>query len=314
MKKLIFLVIVIFSTFGCSNEPVLVNPDATVPASSAKPSSSSTSQWGDYNISVTVSADGTIWTYVITRLKANAKNLSHFIIDLNNCRDQSATFADIIWGTVNGSPANLVPTEGSGTTCNPQAITSNFVKFNDLQAATSWTLVLKFDRGYSISETAIAWIKAGTSCNQGTIPGPGCPIESYCSFSQGFFFANGSENNGASQFWLNGLTIGGVTYTQAQGNNAWSIDRGQGGDQTMNGFFQLGAVRLSGVESQVAADAIIIDTYFNGLNIFSTVITTTGNNPYSYFNLPATSNGITKSQVIAAGGRIGDFIDANHCP
>lgn len=314
MKRLILLAIVVFSTFGCSDEPATVNSDASMSASSAKPSPNSTSQWGDYNISVTVSADGSIWTYTITRLKANAKNLSHFIIDLNNCGDQSATFGDIIWGTVNGSPANLVPTEGSGTTCNPQATTTNFVKFNDLQAATSWVLVLKFDRGYSIADTAAVWIKAGTSCNQGTISGPGCPIEEYCSFSQGFFFANGAVNNGASLFWVNGLTIGGVNYTQAQGNNAWFIDRGPGGDQTMNGFFQLGAVRLSGVESEVAADAAIIDAYFTGINIFTTLVTTTGNHPYTYFNLPATSNGITKSQVIAAGGRIGTFVDTNHCP
>lgn len=314
MKRLILLAFVVFSTFGCSDEPVTVTSDASMSASTAKPSPTSTSQWGDYNISVTVSTDGSIWTYTITRLKANAKNLSHFIIDLNNCGDQSPAFGDIIWGTVNGNPANLVPTEGSGTTCNPQATTTNFVKFNDLQAATSWVLVLKFDRGYSIADTAAAWIKAGTSCNQGTISGPGCPIEEYCSFSQGFFFANGAVNNGASLFWVNGLTIGGVNYTQAQGNNAWFIDRGPGGDQTMNGFFQLGAVRLSGIESEVAADAAIIDAYFTGINIFTTLVTTTGNHPYTYFNLPATSNGITKSQVIAAGGRIGTFVDANHCP
>lgn len=315
MKKVILLVaIVVFSTFGCSDELVTVNPDASMSSASSAKSPASTSQWGDYNISVTVSPDGTVWTYTITRVKANAKDLSHFIIDLNNCGDQSATFGDIIWATVNGSPANLTPTEGSGTTCDPQSITTNFVKFDDLQAATSWVLVLKFDKGYSIDETTIAWIKAGTSCNQGTISGPGCPNEAYCSFSQGFFFANGAVNNGASQFWVNGLTIGGVTYTQAQGNNAWFIDRGPGGDQTMNGFFQLGAVRLSGVESEVAADAAIIEAYFTGINIFTTLVTTTGKHPYTYFNLPATSNGITKSQVIAAGGRIGTFIDANHCP
>ena len=81
----------------------------------------------------------------------------------------------------------------------------------------------------------------------------------------------------------------------------------------MNGFFQLGAVRLSGVEAEVAADALIIDTYFTGLDIFSKLVTTTGSNPYSYFNLPATSNGVTKAQVSAAGGRIGSYVDANHC-
>ncbi|MFT5754900.1 MAG: hypothetical protein ACI924_002148 [Flavobacterium sp.] len=314
MKKILVLIAVAFATFSCSNEPVSLNSEANQNSNSlnAKPSAS-TSNWEDYSISVSVSQNGSLWTYTITRAKTNAKDLSHFILDINNCGNQSATFANIVWATVNGSPANLSQSEGSGTNCNPQSITSNFVKFDNLQSASSWVLVLKFDRGFSVVNNAIGWIKAGNSCNQGIISAPGCPIGEECSFSQGFFFANGSFNNGANVFWVNGLTIGGVNYSHAQGNSAWNIDRGPGGDQTMNGFFQLGAVRLSNIEGLVAADVAIIETYFTGLNVFSLIITTTGNNPYSYFNLPQTSNGISKSQVSAAGGRIGSFIDANHC-
>jgi len=289
--------------FSCSDETT-IEP-------TSKPAAS-TSAWGDYSISVVASPDGTLWTYTITKTKANAKALSHFIINLDNCGDQSPSFGDIIWATVNGAPADLTPTEGSGTACNPQGVTNNFVKFDNLTAAASWVLVIKFDRGYDVATTT-GWLKAGNSCNSGAIPGPGCPIEEYCSFSQGFFFANGAVNNGASVYWTNGLTIGGISYSQEQGNNAWFIDRGRGGDQTMNGFFQLGAVRLSGVESEVSADAAIIDTYFTGLNIFSTLVTTSGGNSYTYFNLPAVSNGITEAQVAAAGGRIGSYVDANHC-
>jgi len=317
MKKFIMLFVVALATFSCTNEPATVNADATakVSASIAKTAApASTSNWGDYNIAVSVSTDGSVWTYTITRAKTSAKNLSHFIIDLNNCGDNSAIFGDIIWATVNGSPADLSPTEGSGTTCNPQATTTNFVKFNNLQAATSWVLVLKFDRGYETFATGAAWLKAGTSCNQGVVPTPGCPKVDRCSFSQGYYFANGANNNGASALWINGVTIGGITYSQAQGNQAWFIDKGPGGDQTMNGFFQLGAVRLSGAESEVVADAAIIDAYFTGINVFTTVVTTTtGNNPYSYFNLPAYSGGYTKAQITAAGGRIGDYIDTHHC-
>lgn len=309
MKKILAFSILVLSlyTISCSNDST--NTEETFDARSQN----STSLFSDYNISTSVSSDGTLWTYTITRAKAKAKNLSHFIIDLNNCGAESATFANIVWATVNGNPANLSQTEGSGTGCNPQSTTTNFVKFDNLQSATSWVLVLKFDRGYSIFSSAAVWIKAGTSCNQGTVQGPGCPLEEYCSFSQGFFFANGANNNGASAFWTNGLTIGGVNYTQNQGNTAWNIDRGRGGDQTMNSFFQLGAVRLSGVESAVASNVAIIDAYFNGINIFNTLVTTTGANPYTYFNLPAVSNGITKAQVIAAGGAIGSYVDANHC-
>lgn len=315
MRKIISILFVALLASSCNNEQVTTDSQAITtnnPALTAK-AAASTSNWGDYNITVSVSTDGSVWTYNITRAKANAKNLSHFIIDLKNCGDNSATFGDILWATINGNPADLSPTEGSGTTCNPQATTDNFVKFANVPSSTTgWILVLKFDRGYETFATGTAWLKAGTSCNQGLVPAPGCPKEERCSFSQGYFFANGADNNGASVLWANGLTIGGITYTQNQGNTAWLIDRGRGGDQTMNGFFQLGAVRLSGAESEVAADAAIIDAYFTGINIFSTVVTVSAPT-YQYFNLPASSGGYTKAQVIAAGSKIGEFIDANHC-
>jgi uncharacterized protein YceK len=324
MKKIILLFVVTLFTFGCSNEATVVNAESVVAnntATTAK-AAASTSKWGDYNIAVSVSADGSEWTYTITKAKSSAKTLSHFIIDLNNCGDDSATFGDILWATVNGVQTNLSPTEGKGTTCNPQDTTNNFVKFPAFSAASSWILVLKFDRGYETFTTAAAWIKAGTSCNQGVVSAPGCPKEEYCSFSQGFFFGNGADKNGASDLWANSLAIGGINYTQEQGNNAWDIDRGPGGDFTMNAFFQLAAVRLSGVESQVTADAAIIDAYFYGMDIYSRLATgTKGNNStYQYFNLPTSvtnpsTNVITTADMVdAAGTRIAEYIEANHCP
>ena len=315
----------VFILLSCTKEGRITNNETTTAtaAVSTKGSPKSTSNFGDYAIALSVSSDGKVWTYTITRAKSSAKNLSHLIFDLNNCGDQSATFANIVSATLNGQPANLSPTEGSGTGCDPQSTTTNFVKIN-FTAATSWVLVLTFDRGYETFATANAWVKAGTSCNIGTLPAPGCPKEDYCSFSQGFFFAPGSSNNGASALWANGLTIGGVTYTQADGTNFWNLDKGNGGDQTMNAFFQLGAVRLSGVEDQVTATLSIegvdvnvvdvIDTYFSGLNVTSTITTGyKGPNSYQYLALPATSNGITKAQAVAAGSAIGAYIDANHC-
>ena len=287
----------------------------------SKPSSpKSTSSFGDYQITVSVSPDGQTWTYTIVRAKVNAKNLSHLIIDLNNCGDQSATFSDIISATVNGAPADLKPTEGSGTGCDPQSATTNFVKIG-FTAATQWVVVITLDRGYETFTGANAWVKAGTSCNTGTIQAPGCPKEDYCSYSQGFFFSPGSYNNGASAFWANGLTVGGTTYSQANGTNFWDINTGKGSNQVMNAFFQLGAVRLSRVESEVAADAAIIDAYFAGsspaeaINVINTITQGTfGNNgTFLFFLLPEASGGYTKAEVIAAGSRIGLFIEANHC-
>ncbi|TVZ59908.1 hypothetical protein NA63_2451 [Flavobacteriaceae bacterium MAR_2010_105] len=314
MKNIFLVTLISLGLISCSNEELGLNDHSAEISANAqyslkKGNPNSNSSYTDYNVHVGVSADGTLWTYNITRSKPNAKNLSHFIIDLGNCGDESASFANIIYATVNGAPANLVPTEGSGTGCDPQATTTNFVKVNT-EAATSWVIVIKFDRGYASAE-ADSWIKAGTSCNSAKSTAPGCPIEDYCSFSQGFFFANGALQNGASASWVNGLTIGGVTYTQAQGMTIWSVDRGPGGNQVLNAFFQLGAVRLSGVDSEVQTQADIIDAYFTAVgNVFDHLVTVNGK---TYFNLPTNGGGYTVAQVIAAGSAIATFVDENHC-
>lgn len=310
MKKITLLLFIIFITISCSNEPVINNPDAITKNSvSTSKSVASTSNWGDYNIVVTVNPDGSEWIYTITKTKSTSKTLSHFIISLDNCGENSATFRDVIWATVNGASTDISSTEGSGTGCNPQATTTNFIKFPAFTAATSWVLVVKFDRGYETLATGTAWLKAGSSCNKGVVPAPGCPKEERCSFSQGYFFANGADYNGSSVLWINGLTIGGINYTRAEGHLAWSTNNGPGKDTTLNAFFQLGAARLSGAEIEVAADAAIIDAYFGSIgNIFNTI--PPGGNS---FVLPGTSEGYTKLQVKQAGSRIGSFIEANHC-
>lgn len=314
MKKIILLFIFVFSAFSCSNETSSENTNETnstintaKSSSTSKASLASTSSFSDYSISLIVSPDGSLWTYTITKTKTNAKTLSHFIISLDNCGENSATFSDVISTTVNGISTDISTSEGSGTGCNPQETTTNFIKFPSFSAANSWTIVIQFDRGYETFASGIAWIKAGSSCNQGTIPAPGCPKEDRCSYSQGYFFSNGADNNGSSAMWTNGVTIGGINYTQDQGMTLWNNNNGPGKDTTLNAFFQLGAVRLSGVESEVASYAAIIDAYFSGINVTNSFIN-------GSFVLPATAGGYTKTQVKEAGSNIGKYIDANHCP
>lgn len=196
MKKILLCSIICFGLIACSQDEILpdqvLNNGQENPSLLKKGNPNSQSAYVDYNVNVTVSADGTLWTDTFTKSRANSKNLSHFIIDLQNCGAESATFANVIYSTTNNAPANLTPTDGWGTGCETQETTANFIKINT-SAANSWVIEIKFDRGYAgVSSTS--WIKAGTSCNTGAVLAPACPIEEYCSFSQGFFFANGARN------------------------------------------------------------------------------------------------------------------------
>jgi len=312
MRALKFSLLGLFMSvlvFSCQKS---VDRSASDVASTVKGGPRPATVFGDYNIVVQVSPDGKVWTYTITKLRANVRNLSHFILDLQNCGEHSAVFGNIQSATVNGVAANLEPNEGWGTGCNPT--TTNFVKINFDGNSNVLVLVITFSKGFA-QTTGAAWAKAGTSCTSGTTTVPGCPLTEDCSFSQGYFFANGSLQNGAAALWVDGLTIGGVTYSHTDGMNFWTIDRGRGGNQTMNAFFQLGAVRLSEAETDVAADALIIDTYFQGLDVRNSILTNSGNGqPYQFFSLPAVSNGVSKADAVAAGSRIGAYITSAHCP
>ncbi len=132
----------------------------------------STSNAGDYNINLTVVGD--TWTYVITK-NAGAKDLSNFSLNFQNCGGLSANINDILWATVNGQPANLQSSNGNNG-CNIQSVTTNFVKFDGLPSASTYTIVFKMDRVYGNFVPTTAWLKAGTSCHTYPVYAPCCPL------------------------------------------------------------------------------------------------------------------------------------------
>jgi hypothetical protein len=264
-------------------------------ASAKKGSPNSTSSASDYTVSL--STNGTTWTYTITR-NPRAKALSHFIVDLNNCGDESASLADVLSATVNGVAVALQDTEGSGTGC---AMTStNFIKFDNLDNSAVYVLSFELDRAYETFSTATGWVKAGTSCNTITLPAPGCPVTEACSMSQGFYFGNGVYNNGAAELWTNGVTLGGNTYSLAEGTALWDA-KGVHKYGVVRAFFQYSAIQLSGADvsgdADVAAAVAAIDAYF------ATISKLTAANA-------ATVNG---GDMGYYAGVIGNWIDNNHC-
>ncbi|HCW08709.1 MAG TPA: hypothetical protein DGG95_15225 [Cytophagales bacterium] len=310
--KVIFTIAVVFFWAACTDQTQNLNSPGT--NAGAKGSTKSTSNFGDYNVGLSVSTDGTLYTYTITK-NSGAKDLSHFIINLQNCGDQSATFNDILWATLNGQSVNWVDTEGQGTGCDPQSITSNFVKFENLGSTSTYVIVVKFDRGYS-QTTTTGWLKAGTSCNSGAVPGPGCPIvEKYCSMSQGYYFSNGSKNNGSDSVWTaaGGVTVGLFNYTHAEGMAIWTTNTGKGNNAVIRAFFQYAAIILSGTDYSsdpaLAAAMATIQTYYSNPSLpkvtsTNCVSTKTFTTP---FNDPT-------GAVQNAGGVIGDWVDKHECP
>jgi hypothetical protein len=126
----------------------------------------------DVTVETSQAGGGSTWTYTVTRAATHAKDLGHFIVNFNNCDDQSPTLAHIQSATVNGVDwlDHLEASEG-----NPDCgiDSTNFVKFDDLPAADTHVIQFTLDDIYPTVETT-GWLKVGTACIRKALPGPGC--------------------------------------------------------------------------------------------------------------------------------------------
>lgn len=122
--------------------------------------------------------------------------------------------------------------------------------------------------------------------------------EVVCSLSQGYWFAK------PQAVWTTGtVTIGGKTYFQAEGKAIWNASNKGGLLNAKAAFTQAAAIKLSKVapSASVWADVQIIESYLASIPKLTAT------------NIPANSKTGPNAAAGAAAGRIGAWIDANHC-
>lgn len=267
------------------------------------PSTSTSSPYDVTLESVTNNGDGT-YTWIWSVQNPNpgngnngtVQNLSHWNITLGQC----ATLADIVGGAMSADGLNWTtfgPTNSPDPSQN--CYTDSVLKFN---TGTSGNLKsfyqLTVNQNFSIDTAVTGVYKSGnnTGCGVFLFSGLGCPIieETSCSLSQGYYFAK------PDLVWAGTVTIGGHTYTQAEGQAIWNTSNKGGIKDSKAGFLQVAAIKLSGssvsASASVWADVAIVESYLASLGKLSPS------------NLP-TGDAAAK----AAAGRIGDWIDLNHC-
>jgi hypothetical protein len=158
---------------------------------------------------------------------------------------------------------------------------------------------------YSTDPANFAVFKSGakTGCCTRTIPGIGCKVEQTCSYSQGFYFASPHQ-------WAapGTVTVAGFTYTEAEGRAIWNCLNAGGIRDAKKGFTQVAALLLSSAypTGNAGIDADVM-TVQNWLATKGKLLACT--------NLPNQTSGeiTTYGNVANAAGRIGDWINANHC-
>ena len=150
---------------------------------------------------------------------------------------------------------------------------------------------------YAIGDvTATFKSGAATGCCTRTVPGIGCKVVDICSLSQGYYFGN------SGHVWPGNVTVGGFIYTEAEGRAIWNCSNQGGISDSKKGFTQIAALKLSGAyptgNAAIDADVVTVETWLATLGKL-----------VGCSNIP-TGNALAG----AAAGRIGDWINANHCP
>ena len=129
---------------------------------------------GGYDVVVETSqaGGGSTWRYTITKATSDAKDLGYFIVNFNNCGEQSPSLAHIVSATVNGVDwfGQVEASEGR-TSCDVDS--TNSVKFDNLPEADTHVIEFTLDDIYPTVETT-GWLKAGHACVRKAMLGPGC--------------------------------------------------------------------------------------------------------------------------------------------
>ncbi len=123
-----------------------------------------------------------------------------------------------------------------------------------------------------------------------------------CAFSQGYWFAK------PNVVWSLHLTLGGNTYTKAEGQAIWDAVKGGNNSPLFKAFFQGSALILSGTAKEcsdtIYADMVWFDNLLRGLPEIT---------PYNLDKLASKISESDQARLQEIAGRIGDWIDQNHC-
>lgn len=278
--------------------------EATQSTATSLPSTSSSSPYLVTLESINNNGDGSYtWIWSVQNpnpgngLNGTVQDLSHWDLTLGQCASiENVLSASMSEDGINWM-VNYIPRNQPDPSQNCYA--DSVIKFDLGTRGTLKTYYqLTVNENYSVDTTVTGVYKSGnnTRCGIFQFSGFGCPIvpETSCALSQGYYFAK------PDLIWTTSVSIGGYSYTQAEGKAIWNTSNKGGIRDAKAGFLQVAAIKLSSStispSATVWADVAIVEAYLSGLGKLSPL------------NLPS-GNASAK----AAAGRIGDWIDLNHC-
>jgi len=237
-----------------------------------------------------------VWT--VTNAKGT-QALSHWAFQWMECVNPE----DILYVAAIDANGNEVeyahaPKVDPSQSCNTKPV----VKFdmgND-NGRTKYIVIM--EGNYTFKAGQIGYVKSGakTGCCTFTFDGIDC-IADYCTLSQGYFFAKPGPTWPAPGT----VTVGGHTYTEAEGRAIWNSSNKGGKSAAKAGFHQVAAVYLSQrlpnispfTDAELLANVKIVEDYLKELPKLT----------------PINVGSFRDQSVKEAAGFIGDWIEKNHC-
>jgi hypothetical protein len=251
------------------------------------------------------------WVWSVTNTNpgngsnGTVQDLSHWDITLGQC----ATMADVVSAAYSADGTTwtpFIPTYEEDpsilNTCS--IITGPVLKFNfGTSGAAKSYYKLVISRNLNVDMAGGAFYKSGnnTGCGGLCFPGLGCPVveDEGCSFSQGYWFAK------PDLVWPGNVTIGGYSYTQAEGVAIWNSSNAGGIGTAKKVFLQVAAIKLSG--SSVSISATVWAQVQIAENWLATLPKLTPANVKSFNNAAGAAAAKTAADAISS------WITENHC-
>ena len=262
------------------------------------------------------------WTWSIVNpnpgngSNGTVQDLSHFGLTLGDCLSiDSVVSAEYQSGGAWVNVPVALGVDPGMQNCIAPYSNVTMLKFGVGTSGTTPTVFrITIEEDLSVDMNAVAYYKSGanTACGQICFPGFGCPVPpppppdtEGCSLSQGYWFAK------PNLVWTSNVTVGGHSYTQAEGKAIWNTSNAGGISDAKKAFTQVAAIKLSG--STVLPTATVWQYVTIAEAWLATLPKLSADGAAGTLKVQPKTSANTNAAAGSAGGSIGRWIDLHHC-
>ncbi|MFD2514425.1 hypothetical protein ACFSRY_11150 [Pontibacter locisalis] len=260
--------------FSCSKDMEDVNPSSTLSGVStdAAKAASTANTVAPLSISSLSTTDGKTWSFTVQKNAAVTEKLANvgsLMLTMMDCEDMPIMLsaANVASASITGKNGTynqpLAPSykEGNGSVCDMGTVTG-YIRLTDfvekLTDGSAYTVNITLYDAVRVKSGKV-WARISNSCSTTDIVGPGCEEQDFCGEGHGYFHEVGSWEG-------HEVTLGGHTYTEAEGLALMNPNAGGGNKYIGFAFSQGATVELNKKLKMISARAY--DSEMTAINAY----------------------------------------------